>query len=147
MPGYPGPPGPTWAHRGSTEPDNGPAITGFVLAMVSIGLAIFTVGLSSIVSVLCAAFGIYYSRMGKRKADVGDTAKHRGLAQAGLICSIVGLVLAIIATLAWAVFFVLLITNEGFRNDLDDGGLPVDGRATTLRIAAVAARAAAQLVT
>ncbi|MGH2824070.1 MAG: hypothetical protein ACRDLY_13810, partial [Thermoleophilaceae bacterium] len=47
------------------QPDNGPAVAGFVLSLVSGGLLVISIGLSSIVSVACAILGLVYSRRGK----------------------------------------------------------------------------------
>ncbi|HEY1277925.1 MAG TPA: hypothetical protein VGF25_23670 [Thermoleophilaceae bacterium] len=114
-PGYPAAPG--WAYP--KEPDNGSAVAGFVLAMVSIGLWLFTFGLSSIVSIACAVAGLIYSIRGKRRVREGETRKHKGLAQAGFISSIIMLVLATLSTAAWAFFWIKYATDEDFRNDVD----------------------------
>jgi hypothetical protein len=100
-------------------PDNGQAITGFVFSIVGIGLLVISFGLSSVVSVGCAITGIVCSRNGKRKVERGETPKHKGLAQAGFIVGWVGLVLSILATVAW----VLLLSF----GTVDTGGGGSDG--------------------
>ena len=60
-----------------------------------------------------------YSRKGKRKVAAGETPKHAGLAQAGWIIGIISLVLSMLATAGWILVFVLAITDEEFRDDLD----------------------------
>ena len=100
-------------------PDNGAAMAGFVLSMVAAGLIIISAGLSSIVSIVCAGLGIYYSRQGKQRVERGETPKHESLAKAGFIAGIVTLVVSIVATLAWIAVFVLYATNEDFRDDID----------------------------
>jgi hypothetical protein len=107
--GYP-PPGyaypPPWAYQQQPPaPDNGQAVAGFVLSIVGIGLLVISAGLSSVVSVACSIVGIVCSRNGKRKVDAGETPKHRGLAQAGYIIGWVGLGLAILAIVLWALVF------------------------------------------
>jgi hypothetical protein len=42
----------------------------------------------------------------------GETPKHAGLAQAGLVCGIVGLVLAVLATFFWILVIVLSATGD-----------------------------------
>jgi hypothetical protein len=101
------------------QPDNGPAVAGFVLAVVSGGLLVITVGLSTIVSLACAILGLVYSHKGKRKVAAGETTKHAGLANAGWIVSIVSLVLSILATILYAVVVVLLATDDDFRDDFE----------------------------
>jgi hypothetical protein len=112
--GYP----PPWGYPQPPVPDNGQAVAGFVLSLVSVGLLVISAGLSSIVSIGCAIAGIVCSRNGRRKVDVGETPKHRGLAQAGFIIGWVSLALAVLATIAWIVLIVVGVTAE----DLDGGG-------------------------
>ena len=111
-----------WAWQppaGPPVPDNGAAVAGFVLSLVAAGLLLISVGLSSIVSIVCAALGIFYSRRGKQRVDRGETPKHGGLAQAGFITGIVTLVLSLLATAFWVVIVVLLATDDDFRRDLE----------------------------
>jgi hypothetical protein len=107
------------------EPDNGAAVAGFVLALVSGGLLLVTLGASSVISVACAIFGLVYSRRGRRRVQAGETRRHAGLAQAGFIISIVSLVLAAIATLAYIALIIAYATDESFREDIDNGSLTV----------------------
>jgi hypothetical protein len=119
----PPPPGwqpPPWGYPyAPAEPDNGPAVAGFVLALVAGGLLLFSGGLSSIVSIGLAVAGIVYARKGKRKLEAGETRKHSGLAQAGFIIAIVSLVLAVLATLFWILILVLALTDDQVRRDLE----------------------------
>ena len=101
-------------------PDNGAAMAGFVLSMVAIGLLVISVGLSSIVSIVCAALGIYYSREGKLRVERGETPKHGSLAQAGFISGIVTLVLSLLATAFWVLIIVLYATDDEFRRDFEN---------------------------
>jgi hypothetical protein len=117
-PGYAYPPPPQqWAYPQQSAPDNGPAIAGFVLSLVSVGLLVISAGFSSIISIVCAILGIVYSRNGKRKVDAGESPKHRGLAQAGFIVGWVSLGLSILATVAWILIFVLAATDNGSSSD------------------------------
>ncbi len=127
------------------EPDNGPAVAGFTLSLVAAGLLLISAGTSSIVSVVCAALGILYSRKGRKRVDAGETPKHRGLAQAGFITGIVTLALAVLATIFWVVIVVLYATNEEFRRDLESnpGG---GGFETTARAAALIGRVTWSLI-
>jgi hypothetical protein len=124
QPQGPPPPGwqpPPWGYAPAVrEPDNGPAIAGFVLSLVAGGLLLFSAGLSSIISVGCAVAGMIYSRKGKRKVDAGETTKNAGLAQAGFIISIISLVLSILASGFWVLILVLAIVDEDFQRDLEN---------------------------
>jgi hypothetical protein len=131
------------------EPDNGPAVTGFVLAMVSLGLWVFTAGLSTLVSLGLAIGGLFASRTGQRRVASGETRKHKGLAQAGFISSIVMIVLAVLSTIAWTAFFVLFATDESFRDGFDtddDGGFDSNSFTTTVRLGVLLARCSAHLL-
>jgi hypothetical protein len=113
-------PAPAWTQTPQqAQPDNGPAVAGFVLSVVSTGLLVITFGLSSIVSLGCAIAGLVYSRKGKQKVERGETAKHAGLANAGWIISIVGVVLASLATILYAVIAVMLASDVEFREDFE----------------------------
>ncbi len=108
-----------WQPAGPAVPDNGAAVAGFVLSLTAAGLLLISVGLSSIVSIVCAGLGIFYSRRGKQRVDRGESPKHGGLAQAGFITGIVTLVLSLLATAFWVVIIVLLATDDEFRRDLE----------------------------
>ena len=110
----------TWQPRQPPVPDNGAAVAGFVLAMSSIGLLVISAGLSSIVSIVCAALAIYYSHKGKQRVARGETPKNAGLAQAGFVSGIIALVVSLLATLAWVLVIVFAATDEEFRRDLED---------------------------
>ena len=144
-PGWQQPP-PAWAYQPQPHvPDNGPAVAGFVLSIVAGTLLLLSAGISSVVSIICAGLGIFYSRRGRRRVDEGMTPKHRGLAQAGFIVGIVSLVLAVLATVFWAAFAVLYATDEGFRDALDDESS--SGFLIHLRLAATLARIGWSLIT
>ena len=109
---------PAWGHP-AQQPDNGPAVAGFVLSLVSGGLLVVTLGISSIVSLACAILGLVYSRRGKRRVESGETSKNEGLANAGWIISIVSLVLSAIATLVYVAIVIALATDPDFRDDFE----------------------------
>ncbi len=158
-PGYQQPP-PGWAPQGQWQqqpqpwgyqqpqpqvPDNGSAVAGFTLSVVSGTLLLITIGLSSVVSLMCAGLGIFYSRRGRSRVDRGETPRHRGLAQAGFVVGIVSLVLAILATASWTVFLIAYATDEDFRRDFDNDP-QFNGTEAAIRIGAVAARALWSLI-
>jgi hypothetical protein len=137
--GYPQP----WGYAQPREPDNGPAVAGFVLSLISGGLLVISFGTSSIISLITAIVGIVYSRKGKKKVDAGETTKHAGLAQAGFVISWISLVLAVLATLAYGLLVVLLIVSEDFRRDFEND---FENGQTIRATVAITARAAAQLI-
>jgi hypothetical protein len=135
-PGYPYPPQPQWGYP-QAVPDNGPAVAGFVLSLVSGSLLIISGGFSTIISIACAIVGIVYSRKGKKKVDAGETPKHRGLAQAGVIIGWVSLVLSVLATIAWSLVLAFAIADDDF--DLDT-------EPNTVRVTAAALLAGARII-
>ena len=117
-----------------------------MLALTAIGLLLVSAGLSSIVSVGCAGFAIFYSLKGRSRVDQGLTPKHRGLAQAGLIVGIVSLVLALIATAGWIIIFSSDELLDDLERELEDqDGGEGGGFETKVRLAGVLARACACL--
>jgi len=86
--------------------------------MASAGLWLFSAGLSSIISIVCAGLGVFYSRRGKEKLDAGETQKHKDLAKAGFIIGWVMVGLAALSTIAWVLIFVLAGTSESFQDDM-----------------------------
>jgi hypothetical protein len=111
----------SWGYAQQPQPqaDNGPAVAGFVLSVVSVGLLIVSAGVSSLISVGCSISGIVYSRKGKKKVEKGETTKNAGLAQAGFVVGIVSLCLAVLATLIWTAVLIAAVSDEDFRDDLE----------------------------
>ena len=112
----------TWGYQQQPAPpqaDNGPAVAGFVLSIVSVSLLVLSAGLSSLISLGCAIFGLVYSRKGKRKVESGETTKNAGLAQAGFIVGIVSVCLSALATAIWVAVVVAAVNDEEFRDDLE----------------------------
>ena len=132
--------GQQWGYPQPQVPDNGSAVAGFTLSVAAGALLLISIGFSSLVSVLCAGLGIFYSRRGRSRVDRGETPKHRGLAHAGFIVGIVSLVLAVLATAFWTFFLILYATDDEFRRDFDSDPR-FDGTEAAIRIGAVAARA------
>jgi len=132
--------GQQWGYAQQPVPDNGSAVAGFTLSVASGALLLISIGLSSLVSVLCAGLGIFYSRRGRSRVDRGETPKHRSLAQAGFIVGIVSLVLAVLATAFWTFFLILYSTDDEFRRDFESDPR-FNGTEAAIRIGAVAARA------
>jgi hypothetical protein len=129
-----------YAPQAAVEPDNGPAVTGFVLSLVAGGLLIVSGGISTILSLGLAIAGIVQSNRGKRKVRSGETTRNAGLAQAGFIIGIVSLVLSSLATVAWIFIAILLATDDEFRDDFENE-FENSNTVTALRIVGIAGRA------
>jgi hypothetical protein len=111
---------PPWGYPQPQAPDNTPAVAGFVLSLVSVGLLLFSAGLSSIVSVGCSIAAIVLGRKGIKKVEAGETPKSKGLAQASFWIGIAGLALSVIATLVWIAIIVAIAVDEDTRRDFEN---------------------------
>jgi hypothetical protein len=129
-----------YAPQAAAEPDNGPAVTGFVLSLVAGGLLIVSGGISTILSLGLSIAGIVQSNRGKRKVRSGETTRNSGLAQAGFIIGIVSLVLSSLATIAWIFIAILIATDDEFRDDFENE-FENSNTVTALRIVGIAGRA------
>jgi hypothetical protein len=138
---------PPWGYPpAARQPDNGPAVAGFVLSLVAGGLLLISAGLSSIVSVGCAVAGMIYSRKGKRKIEAGETTKSGGLAQAGFIISVISLVLASLATAFWVLVLVLAVVDEDFQRDIENEFDDSQSIRAYLQVTGMSVRAGAHLL-
>jgi hypothetical protein len=108
-----------WQQPAQPQPDNGPAVAGFVLSIVSVSLLVLSAGLSSLISLGCSIVGIVYSRKGKRKVESGETTKNAGLAQAGFIVGIVSVCLSALASAIWLAVLIAAASDEEFRDDIE----------------------------
>jgi hypothetical protein len=135
-------PGPAygWQQPPPPQPDNGPAVAGFVLSIVSVSLLVLSAGLSSLISLGCAIFGIVYSRKGKRKVESGETTKNAGLAQAGFIVGIVSICLSAVASAFWLAVVIAAVNDEQFRDDLEREFDNSESIRASLQVAATLAR-------
>ena len=91
--------------------------SGFCLSISSIGLLLISGGLSTLLSVGLAIPGMLQSRKGTRRVRDGLTTRNEGLAKAGWVIGIVGLVLSVLATIFWVVIAVLVATNDEVRDE------------------------------
>ncbi|MGI8749862.1 MAG: hypothetical protein ACR2J6_04820 [Thermoleophilaceae bacterium] len=130
---------PGWGHAPG-EPDNGPAVTGFVFSISSLGLLVLTVSFSTIVSLGLGIAGIVMSRKGKRLVQDGHTRKHKDLAMAGFVIGIVSTVLAALATLFWIALVVYDAVDDGARQGFGDGLDESNGDPAFLRLATASVR-------
>ena len=76
------------------QPNNGIAIAGFVVGLVSIFVNFYCI--TGIVGLILSIFGLKKSK---------QSGKGKGLAIAGIICSIIGIIVGIFAIIAIAALF------------------------------------------
>jgi hypothetical protein len=123
-----------------TGPGNGQAVAGFILALSALGLLAFSFGLLFILALPCAVLAIVFGRKGRARVDAGETAKHRGIAQAGFVIGIVSVVLSLLSAAGW---IALIASDDEFLEDLDNPNDDLDsvsgGLLLAVRIAFVLA--------
>jgi hypothetical protein len=112
-------PHPGWGYY-APEPENSPAITGFVFSISSIGLLLLTGSLSTLLSLGLGIAGIVFSRKGKRLVEDGKTRKHKDVATAGFVVGIIATILSALASIGWIVLIVVIAVDESTRNDFLD---------------------------
>lgn len=122
------------------DPGNTPAVVSLVLGICSIAGVVFFLGLIFPITLGMGIPAIFLGRNGMKKVDQGETAKHRGLAQAGFITGIIGTVLSAISALFWILVFVGIASSDSDSNNND---LFDETYAPALQIAGAAVRAAA----
>jgi hypothetical protein len=104
------------------QPPNNDAVVGFTCAVIGAALLFFTAGLSTIISLILGIVAIPYCRKGKKKIAAGETRKHKDLANSGYVVAIVTVVLAVLATVTWALLLALVDWDEVERDLEEDGG-------------------------
>jgi hypothetical protein len=146
-PVYPPPPSGYygWAPAPPRQPDNGPALAGFIVSMVSGGLWLISAGWLAPLSIPGAIVGMVLARRGKQKVESGETQKHKDLANAGWWIGIGVIVLSVLSTIAWVLFIVLASTSDSFddnmRHEFDDSQV-----SSSLRVGLAATRLAVGFV-
>ena len=89
-------------------PGHGPAIAALILGIAGLFLVVVGFGFLFVFSLPCSILAWVFGVQGKRRVDRGETAEHRGLAQAGFIMGVVGVALAVAAIVGWIALFVAL---------------------------------------
>jgi len=92
-----------------------------VLGVAALAMLLVTLGLSTLLSLGCAIAAVVLGRKGKQKVDRGETRKHRGLAQGGFICGLVGVPLSIVAIAGWTLVVLSEDFQRGFEQGLEQG--------------------------
>ena len=99
------------------EPDNTPAMAGFIMSLASIGTLVMFFGFLSPFNLALSIAAIFVSRNGIKKVERGETTKNKDIGKWGFWLGIVGAVLSLLVILA----FVALVTSDpSWLDDLDD---------------------------
>jgi hypothetical protein len=120
-PAYPPPPSGYYGWAPASvprQPDNGPALAGFIVSMVSGGLWLISAGWLAPLSIPGGIVGMVLARRGKQKVESGETQKHKDLANAGWWIGLAVIVLSVLSTIAWVLFIVLASTSDSFDDNM-----------------------------
>ena len=99
------------------EPDNTPAMAGFIMSLASIGTLVMFFGFLSPFNLALSIAATFVSRNGIKKVERGETSKNKDIAKWGFWLGIVGAVLSLLVILA----FVALVTSDpSWLDDLDE---------------------------
>jgi hypothetical protein len=99
-----------------SEPDNTPAIAGFIMSIASIATLVMFFGFLSPVNLCVSVAAIFVSRNGIKKVERGETTKNKDLAKWGFWLGIVGTVLAALVIIA---FIAVVASSPEWFDDLD----------------------------
>ena len=99
------------------EPDNTPAVAGFIMSLASIGTLVMFFGFLSPVNLCLSIASTFVSRNGIKKVERGETTKNKDLAKWGFWLGIAG---AVLSLLVIAAFIALIASDPSWLDDLDD---------------------------
>jgi len=99
-------------------PEHNPlAIIGFVCSLTGLILLVagapFTLGFSMFFSAPLSIGGLVCGLLGRQKVDQGELSTQRGLAQAGFVLGIIGIVLHVVAVVVGVLIVALFIETLG----------------------------------
>lgn len=95
------------------EPDNGPAIAGFIMSLASIATLVLFFGFLSPLNFCVSLASVFVSRNGIRKVEDGETSKNADLAKWGFWLGVIGTVLSALVIAG----FVALVTSGAFDSE------------------------------
>ena len=93
-------------------PANNEATASIVVACGSLTLLIITAGILSPITLVASAIAIPLGHKGKENVDQGKTTQNRDIAVAGFWTGIGGVVLSLIAVIAWIVLIVVAMNSD-----------------------------------
>lgn len=111
------------------QPTNGYALASIITSSLSMATLFFTAGLASPLTAIASGIGAVLGHKGKDDVDKGRAVSQRDLSVAGLWVGVAGVVLSVLALIAWVALIVLMIAfddatwaeelNREFESDWD----------------------------
>lgn len=94
------------------QPTNNLAVASIITTCCSLGLLLVSLGLFAPVTAVASGIGMYLGHRGKVAVDVGEAVQQRDLAIAGFWVGVAGLILSILAIVAWIVLIAVLASLD-----------------------------------
>lgn len=114
-PGHEQPPGtyrPVYFPQSSASPSNNSAVASIIVACTSIGVLVLTAGILAPLTLIASAVATFLGHKGKSDVDKGKTPVQRDLAVGGFWTGIGGIVLSILALIAWVAIVALIWASD-----------------------------------
>jgi heme/copper-type cytochrome/quinol oxidase subunit 2 len=96
----------------AAPPSNNAAVASIIIACSSIGTLLFTAGVLAPFTLIASGVATYLGHKGKNDVDQGKTPVQRDLAVGGFWTGIGGIVLSVLAIIAWIVIIALIIAAD-----------------------------------
>ncbi len=101
------------------QPTNGYAVASIITSSLSLAVLIFTAGLLSPITGIASVVGAVLGHKGKDDVDKGRAVQQRDLAVAGLWTGVAGIILSVLALLAWIALIVLAVIYDDSNSSFD----------------------------
>lgn len=119
-------PPPVWVARGGAQPQtaqyaqvqqpprkgNGSAVASLIVSCSSLAFLLFTAGLAAPLTLIASSVSIFLGHKGKADFDSGKADSQRDVSIAGFWTGITGVVLSVVALIAWVVVIVVAIAAD-----------------------------------
>ncbi len=119
-------PPPVWVARGGAQTQagqygqfqqpprkgNGSAVGSLIVTCSSLAFLFFTAGIAAPLTLIASSVGIFLGHKGKADFDSGKADSQRDVAIAGFWTGITGVVLSVLALIAWVVLIVIAIAAD-----------------------------------
>lgn len=92
-------------------PPNGAATAALILGIAGLALVVTSSGLLAPLTLPCSILGWVYGTKAIGRVRRGETSQGEGIAKAGRVCGIVGVVLNVLALLFW-IAIIIAAANE-----------------------------------
>jgi hypothetical protein len=106
--------------RPPAGPSNGHATVSLIVSGGSLALLLFTAGIVSPITLIASIVGTILGHKGKTDVDQGKTTRSRDEAVAGFWMGIAGIVLSVLALIAWIAVIVIAIAVDDSNSGWDE---------------------------